>query len=340
MKKLLIAVAALALLVWIATWFRTPEAVATSGARTWPANLGPLEAAEKRFPPRAANDAAKRLTAIGQALPKSEAVDEFVWREIARGEITIGQPPALPDVTAMRELLLREPIVWERYEGIGGDDDSTQMRALRMSMARMLVASALTKARASDAKAWDDLHAVWKFAATMEGEPQVMWRTASLSMARMINGVAWKMPLPAPAWVAEVQQHDYVRPLLEAVHHQSASYWRDGATLFPTKMLADSVEKDRRIAQQVFQTTACDVTLPMNDLGTDLRMVWRRAFRFRAEREATANAVRAREGKAIETRSRCSDGAWTFDGTTLRFSRDIPMEAQDRPMPLSLRIKG
>ena len=70
-----------------------------------------------------------------------------------------------------------------------------------------------------------------------------------------------------------------------------------------------------------------------------MRSVWRRAFRYRAEREATANALRVREGKPIEPASRCSDGAWTFDGTTLRFSREIPTTAPDRPMPLALRVK-
>jgi hypothetical protein len=77
----------------------------------------------------------------------------------------------------------------------------------------------------------------------------------------------------------------------------------------------------------------------MNDLGTDLSSVWRRAFRYRAEREATAKALRVREGKSIETSSQCSDGGWTFDGTTLRFSRDIATSLPDNPMPLVLRIK-
>ena len=44
------------------------------------------------------------------------------------------------------------------------------------------------------------------------------------------------------------------------------------------------------------------------------------------------------EGKAIETGSRCSDGAWTFDGTALRFSREIATAPPDRPMPLVLRV--
>jgi len=108
--------------------------------------------------------------------------------------------------------------------------------------------------------------------------------------------------------------------------------------MFPTKWLADSVERDRRIGEAIFGEKRCDVNVPMNDLGPDLSSVWRRAFRYRAEHEAAANALRVRQGKPIETGSRCSDGGWTLDGTTLRFSREIATAPPDRPMPLTLRL--
>ncbi len=343
MKKALIVVAAIvlvfAVLLWIASWFRAPQAVATSAARTWPGELGTLDSVAGRLETQPANGASVKLTALANALPKNEAVDEFVARETTRGELTIGEPPALPDVSAMRDLLLREPIVWERVTGIGGDDDTQSRRTMQLTAARALVANALAKARANDPAAWEDLHAVWKLARTLDGHPQLMVQTAALSMARMINGVAWKMPLPAPAWLAELQERDHVQPLLEAFQYSAASYWADGAKLFPTKALADSVEHDRLIAQELFSTTRCDVNMRMNDLGTDLSSVWRRAFRYRAEREATANALRVREGKPIETKSVCSDGSWSFDGTTLRFSREIATAPPDRPMPLVRRVK-
>jgi hypothetical protein len=99
------------------------------------------------------------------------------------------------------------------------------------------------------------------------------------------------------------------------------------------------VDHDRAIAEELSSLKQCDVNPRMNELGTDLSSLWRRAFRYRAEREATANALRVREGKSIETASRCSDGRWTFDGTTLRFSREIATAAPDTPMPLVLRVK-
>jgi len=209
-----------------------------------------------------------------------------------------------------------------------------------LTVARALVASALAEARANDAAAWEDLHAVANLARSLDGHPVMMTQTSALAMARMINAAAWKLPLPAPAWQAELQQRDYVRPMLDAFQVQTASYWQDGTSVFPTKMLADNIEKDRRIAEQLFTLTRCDVTVPMNETGTDLTSAWRRAFRYRAEREAAANALRLREGKPIEEKSACSDGSWSFDGTTLRFSREIAVGPPDRPMPLVLKVNA
>ncbi len=334
----LIIVLVIGLVVSAALWFRDKDAVVTSASRPWPGGMGSLDAARDNWPPLKANSASAKLTELAKTLSKNESVDDFVGREMARGELAIGEAPALDDVSAIRELLLREPVVWERHDEIG-DGDAIAARAMQMTVARALVASALAKARSNDPAAWDDLRAVWKLAVSLDGHPQMMMQTAALAMARMINAVAWKMPLPAPAWFGELQDSDNVRPLLEAFHFLAAWYWEDGAQIYPTKWLANSIDHDRRIAEELYNLTRCDVSVPMNDLGTDLSFVWRRAFRYRAEREATANALRIREGKPIETRSRCSDGGWTFDGTTLRFSREIATAPPDRPMPLALRVK-
>ena len=337
-QALIIVIAVIGLLGWIVLMFRNEDAVATSAAQPWPGEMGTLEAAEARWPKLKANEASVQLTTLAKALPKNEDVNKFVEREITRGELTIGDPPAVPDVSAIRELLLREPIVWESRVEFD-DVEVGQRRTMQMTLARTLVASALTKARANDPAAWEDLHAAWKLANSLNEHPQMMAQTAAVTMARMINAVAWKMPTPAPAWFGELQERDNVRPLLEAFQYQVASYGESGSQWFPTKWLANSVDYDRKIAEELFNLTRCDVTTPMNELGTDLSSVWRRAFRYRAEREATANALRVREGKSIETSSQCSDGGWMFDGTTLRFSREIATAAPDSPMPLVLRVK-
>jgi hypothetical protein len=334
---IVVIVLALALVAWLFLWLRNEDAVATSAAQPWPGGMGSLDAAANRWPSLQANDASVKFKALAKALPENAAVDDFVEREIARGELNIGDPPSLPDVSTIRELLLREPVVWERR--IAFDDTVVaEMRGLQMRVARTLVASALAKARGQDPAAWDDLNAAWKIARSLEQHPQMMAQTAVLTIERMINAVTWKMPLPAPAWLSELQARDSVRPLLEAFQYQAAWYAKDGAW-FPTKWLANSVDRDRGIAEALLKETRCDVNTPMNDLGTDLSSVWRRAFRARAEREATANALRVRLGKPIETRSQCSDGTWTFDGKTLRFSREIATAAPDSPMPLVLQLK-
>jgi hypothetical protein len=337
-QALIIVLAILGLIGSVVLWFRNEEAVTTSSARPWPGEMGTLKAGEARWPTLKANAASVQLTTLAKALLKNEEVEKFVEREMVRGELMIGEPPAIPDVSQIRELLLRGPVIWESREEFD-DVQVGERRTMQMTVARTLVASALTKARASDPAAWDDLHAAWKLANSLTGHPQMMAQTAAMTMARMINAVAWKMPTPAPEWFAELQEHDNVRLLLEAFQYQVASYAESGTEWFPTKWLASSVDHDRQIAEELFSLTRCDVSTRMNDLGTDLSSVWRRAFRYRAEREATAKALRVREGKSIETSSQCSDGGWTFDGTTLRFSRDIATSLPDNPMPLVLRIK-
>lgn len=345
MKKFLLIVAAVGFVAWVLSslgasvlpWIWAKGAVTASAAKPWPGGLGPLELVAGRYPRLEENAAARTLMQLASALPRSEAIDEFVRREIARDEIQIGEPPLLPDVSAIRDLLRRESVVWERRDGVG-DGATTTLRATQLTVARALIASALAKARSNDLAAWEDLHAVWTLAGALDPYPQVMVQTAALSMARMVNAVAWKMPLPPPPWFAELQERDFLRRMLEAFQFQAASYWNGGEESLPTKWLANSIDKDRGIAEALFQETRSDVTAPMNDLGTDLSSVWRRVFRYRVEREATANALRVRDGRPIEIVSRCSDGGWTFDGTTLRFAREIATAAPDAPMPLVLRI--
>ena len=338
-KALIVVIAAIGLLTSIFFSFRNEGAVATSAAQQWPGDMGNLETIRNRWPVQEPNEASGKLRSLAETLPKNDkAVEDFVAREITRNDVTIGEAPALPDVSAMRDLLLRETVAWERHDAVG-DEQAIAMRGMHMTLARVLVANALVDGRDKNPAGWNDLQAVWKLARSLEGHPQLMTQTSALTMARMVNAVAWKMPLPAPTWFGELQAHDNVRTLLDAFQHQTASYWQS-TRIFPTKWFAASIDHDRKIAEDLYNSTLCDVNAPMNEIGTDLTAVWRRAFRYRAEREASANALRIREGKSIEAKSQCSDGGWTFDGTTLRFSREISTAAPDTPMPLTLRVKS
>lgn len=339
MKKLLVVLVSIALVAWVISWFRTPEAVATAAAKPWPGG-GALSDVNRRVTPKKENDVARKLATLTNALPQNDAVVAYVRREVARDTVVIGHAPALADISLLRELLLREQPAWNTHEGLGDDRPATEARVVQMTAARWLVASALAKGSAHDVSAWEDLHAVDNLSRALAPYPQVTSQTAAFTMDRMINAVAWKMPLPPPAWFAEMQQRDAVQRMLPAFQHQAASYWQDGSRMFPTKFLANSVEHDRAIAESLAKETRCDVKAPSNELGVDLSSVWRRAFRYRAELEATANALRAREGKPIETKSRCSDGVWTFDGSTLRFSHDIATEGSVQPMPLVLHVEA
>lgn len=337
-KALIVVLAVIGLVGSIFILLRNPRAVAVSASEQWPGQMGNLETAGERWPQVEPNEASVKLTSLSEALPKNDkTVDDFLAREITRNEPRIEEAPQLPDVSSIRDLLLREDVSWQRYDEVG-DQNAIAARTLQMTIARVLVANALAKGRANKREAWDDLQAVWKLARSLHGHPQLMSQTAALAMARMVNAVAWKMPLPAPSWFAEFESTDNVRQLLEAFQHQTSTYWQS-TRFFPTKWFAKSIDHDRKVAEDLFNFTGCDVNPPMNEVGTDLTSVWRRAFRYRAEREATTNAITIREGKDIQTNSRCSDGSWTFDGTTLKFSREISTASPDTPMPLTLQVK-
>jgi hypothetical protein len=87
------------------------------------------------------------------------------------------------------------------------------------------------------------------------------------------------------------------------------------------RTFAEAIDRERTLTGELARVTECEFhrvsETPNLDIG------WQRAFRYRVEREATANALRARAGQPIEEGSHCSDGGWSFDGKTLRFAKPI-----------------
>jgi len=341
MKKALLILAALAATVYVASWFWAGDKVDVAATQPWPDGLGTLAAVPGRYPPQHENEAARKLTKLAGALAENDAVTTYVRQEIARGELTIAEPPAIPDVSAIRDLLLREQVVWERNlaQQHGG---LLPKLAMHRSLMRILVASALGRARRHDVAAWDDLHAAWNLTKALDGHPHLILRVVAMSMTRAINAVAWKMPLPVPAWFAEVQERDFVRPLFETLQFENWQAWRHQT--FPTKPFAERIERERTLTSELARVTTCELKRVIetgdrsNPLGR-LDIGWQRAFRYRAEREATANALRARAGQPIQEGSQCSDGRWSFDGKTLRFAKPIALpERRDTSMPLTLRV--
>src|SRR5688572_11529323 len=160
MKKVLVMLVLLAAAVYVASWFWAGDEVDSSAARPWPDGLGTLAAVPDRYPPQDENEAARKLVTLAGSVAENDAVTTYVRQEIARGELTIAEPPAIADLSAIRDLLLREPITWKRnlaqqHGGLLGTV------AMHRTLMRALVASALERARRNDIAAWDDLHAVW-----------------------------------------------------------------------------------------------------------------------------------------------------------------------------------
>jgi hypothetical protein len=190
---------------------------------------------------------------------------------------------------------------------------------------------------------WDDLHAAWNLTKALDGHPNVILRAVAMSMTRAINAVAWKMPLPVPAWFGEVQDRDLVQPLFETAQYENWRRWKEET--FPLKPFAERIERERTLTGELARATECELNRVIergnrSDPNDRLDIGWQRAFRYRVEREATANALRVRAGQPIEERSHCSDGAWSFDGKTLRFAKPIALpEKIDTSMPLTLHVR-
>lgn len=321
--------------MYLASWFWSGDEVAAAAAKPWPDGLGPLAAVRGRYPPQHENEAARKLAKLAGSVAENDAVTTYVRQEIARGELAIAEPPAIADLSAIRDLLLHEPVVWERNlsQQHGG---LLPKLAMHQTLMRALVASALGRARRHDAAAWDDLHAAWNLTKALNEHPHLILRIVAMSMTRAINAVAWKMPLPAPAWFGEVQSRDLVRPLMETL--QFERWRREREQWFPLKPFAEATDRDRALCAELARRTTCEFDRVTETNGLDIG--WQRAFRYRAEREATANALRARAGQPIEEGSHCSDGGWSFDGKTLRFAKPIALpERRDTSMPLTLRVR-
>lgn len=341
MKKALLVLLLLAAAVYVASWFWAGDEVAAAAARPWPDGLGTLAAVPGRYPPQHENEAARKLAKLAGGFAENDAVTAYVRQEIARGELAIGEPPPIADLAAIRDLLLRESVVWGR-DLVQQHGSLLPKVSMHLTLMRALVASALGRARRHDVAAWDDLHAAWNLTKALNQHPHLILRIIAMSMARAINAVAWKMPLPAPAWFDEVQQRDFVSLLFETLQFEN---WRTSREeWFALKPFAERIERERALTGELARVTACELNR-VPEIGDHrdpiarLDLGWQRAFRYRVEREATANALRARAGQRIQA-SRCSDGGWSFDGTTLRFAKAIALpERRDTSMPLTLRIR-
>ena len=197
---------------------------------------------------------------------------------------------------------------------------------------RIFVARALTAARDGKAAAWDELRTTWELTRPQWGRPDTNAVLGASTAARMVNGAARKMPLPPPAWLAELDAFPYEQHLAAAQQAEAWRYEDPGLT-----------ERLRGMAAGVLQAKACDTTSPQFDavrkkLGAraapSLVSDWRRLMRFRAEREARRNVLRIRAGQPPLRDSQCSDGSWDVTPSSFRFTRDVPVQRPRIDYPL------
>lgn len=297
-------------------------------------------------------------TRRGMGGVREDVRDEFsdyVRVQLERSGDAIDAPP--PDVAryltenaapldAIRTLALSgTPIVFEadiKRGGIGGrerrgegDPDPVPIGPNVFALQhlhRVFVVRALASARDRNPAAWDELRTAWELTRPQWGRPETTAVLGASTAARMVNAAARKMPLPPPAWLAELDTFAYEQHLAAA---QQAEAWRGRNPAL--------TERLRGMAAEVLQAKACDTASPRFEavrekLGAratpNLVSDWERLMRFRAEREARRNVLRIRAGQPPVRDSQCSDGSWKVTPASFRFTREVAVERPQLAYPL------
>lgn len=303
-----------------------------------------------------------------------EGVANFVNGEQVRDVLVIGEPPAAVAeyiatharaIDTVRDHLIRSnDIAWTVDLDKKFEAPLPNLLA-HQHVVRLLVARALIRARTGDAGAWEDLHAASMLDRSLQRRPELLSQLISLHFARMINAAAWKLPLPAPGWLSELHAIDRRRLMLRGLQYDTWLLWRHGpeevggAWKFLTRpylrvSVGNMAVHQRATAIELANVKACGFEgdeyferrlkelsrwnivgrIAVPNIGT----VWSRVLRHEVEREATANALRARTGEPVSAESRCSDGSWRYDDGRISFTRAIPgIGKTDMPLALSLR---
>lgn len=304
-------------------------------------------------------DLRQSRTRRGRGGVRDELRDEFaeyVRAQLERSGDAIDAPP--PEVARyltgnaapldeIRTLALSgTPIVFEadihRY-GIGerdlsrDDDDpdpvpiGPNIFALQ-HLHRVFVVRALMSARDGNPAAWDELRTTWELTRPQWGRPDTTAVLGASTAARMVNAAARKMPLPPPAWLAELDTFPYEQHLTAA---QQAEAWRGKNPAL--------TERLRGMAAEVLEVKACDTSSPQFEavrkkLGAratpNLVEDWERLMRFRAEREARRNVLRIRAGQPPVRDTQCSDGSWEVTPASFQFTREAPVQRPHIAYPL------
>ncbi|HEY0141728.1 MAG TPA: hypothetical protein VGF48_12585 [Thermoanaerobaculia bacterium] len=384
-RRLLIALAVLLVIVLGGSFvIRRMAVVRAEKALTepWPLGAGPITAVASRYPNQEMSPSARRLTQLAQyfriplapkrqgdpaiAPPLKRDLEPYVRAQIARASFAIDPPPPLlasmfatPQFAAIRAELLRgEPIVWPvRYEPSGPVPNLTGHLALQ----RLLIASALDRARRGDPGAWEDLRASRELNRSLWPRPEVITHLIALQTTRIAVAAARKLPPPAPPWFEEMLREEmpprFVRSFQAEIGMSQTRFAADvGKGLREPLVRSGSMNAlvlARGIAEDVtspvcaveaasLDERAAGRLLPWEQISAislpSLGATWQRMARYRAEREATRIALAVRAGLPPPLRSDCSDRKWIVDGGVVRLNAPLPKQARDVEIPLEVPL--
>lgn len=369
----LVNLAAVTILIILLS-MRSTVAWSRAGRQPWPEGLGTLEQIPTQYPKRETSTDARRLDELirpledGDLYPERIAARQFVGTEIECEDAVIGAPPPelarfmeehAAQLDALRDhLLSSREIAWEvdlarKFEAPGPNSLGIE------NAAALLVGRALIRAQKGEAVAWDELRAASILATSLQARPELLGQLDALDIVRSINAVAWKMPLPAPPWLASFHAIDHRRLIMRGVQYETWLVWRyaPGETVarfvagpYLYAGAANLAEQERLRAMEIAQITTCGfdrsafadrTQFPWwNIVGHMFKWttpnLWSDVFRYHAEREATANALRARTGLPVSTNSQCSDGSWRYADAWLSFTVNI--KAFSGEMPLTFAV--
>ncbi|HEY0156437.1 MAG TPA: hypothetical protein VGF28_04015 [Thermoanaerobaculia bacterium] len=299
------------------------------GAAEWPGGLGPLTAAPARFPPTETNEAAAEFAELAAALEPPEAVADYVRAEVGRDGEAADPPPEVTAYLAEHEarldairddLLSGAELVWDHDPALGYDAKPPRL-AMHLGVARLLVTRALVR------DDWEELRAASRLARPLMKRPEFTATVVGLAILRIVVASAAKLPLPAPRWLDEVYAIDPEAVLGRSFQYETWLAWRGAEDSFLPFMAANYVRHQRETLRQLDMTrcppgAARHFARRMTEIprwnfyariiAPGVETAWDRVARYRAEREATANVLRAAAGQPIVTASQCG-GTWSSE---------------------------
>ncbi len=410
--KWFLGVVAASAIGWLALDALSMSALRRALDTPWPAGLGGYGEVARRYPKHpstlAARHRAELAMAVGADLlplaehvktnPPSPVQKELEALHLAMGDYNKQQmerpndvidppPPAVEaflsdhaaDISALRENLLgpeREDVSWavdlSRFNGPAPN------LLGHLNASRLFAASALAKAqKGAVADAWEDLHALWEITRPLRNRPDMVSVLIAMSNTRMIEGVARKLPPPAPPWHDEVAKYDLRSSMLAAqqaeimmgsrVVADAAAQEKGMARVAMTMGMpwirysaSNMVRVSRDTAEQLAHETRCgfdgdalnrtvQASIPKWNVFGRVAMpayggIWRRVLLFTAEREATLRMLALKAGAPVQSHSDCAEGTWEVtagDGwKELKFSRKLPPSSEQKTaidLPLDLR---